>query len=95
VVGTGGFIGAMLLFCIPIIGWIACIVMAFAAKNRNRRSFARAMLVFMIIGVVLSVALYFVFSWIWGAAAEYMQQYVNEATGGLGNDFGGLFGLLK
>jgi amino acid transporter len=99
VVGTGGFIGTMLLFCIPVIGWIACIIMAFAAKNRNRRNFARAMPVFLIIGLILSVALYFVFSWIWSAAAEYMQQYINEATGGLGNDLGGLgldglFGLF-
>jgi predicted nucleic acid-binding Zn ribbon protein len=90
VMGVGAYIGTMILFCVPVIGWLACIIMSFAAKNRNRRNFARAMLVFLIIGIVLSVALYFVFSWVWGAAAEYLQQYINEATGGAVDDLGGL-----
>jgi lipopolysaccharide export LptBFGC system permease protein LptF len=64
-----------------------------------RRNFARAMLVFLIVSLVLAVVMYFVFSWIWGAALEYLQQYISEATGGaagLGDlgDLGGLGGLM-
>jgi hypothetical protein len=90
VVGTGAFFGLLILFAIPIIGWLACIIMAFASKNRNIKHFARAELILLIIGVVLSVVTYFVFSWIIGAALEYFNEYMSEATGG---DFSGLGGL--
>ncbi|MDR0293889.1 MAG: zinc ribbon domain-containing protein, partial [Oscillospiraceae bacterium] len=44
VIGVGGYIGMIILFMIPVAGWIACLIMSFAARNRNRRNFARAML---------------------------------------------------
>jgi hypothetical protein len=97
-IGTGGYIGMMILFAIPVIGWLACIITAFASGNRNRRNYARAALVFLIIGIVISVALYFLFGWAWDAAREYIKQYVGEATGGQITDFdglGGLFDLFK
>lgn len=71
VVGTGAYIGTMLLYSIPIVGWIFCIIHAFSAKNQNKKNFAKAMLVFLIIGIVLSVALYFVGRWFVGALEEY------------------------
>jgi amino acid transporter len=89
VVGTGGFIGTMILFCVPVIGWIVCVIMAFAAKNRNRRNFARAMLVFLIIGVILSVALYFLFNWV----ADVFMEYVSEATGNI-QEFKDIFSIF-
>ena len=64
VMGTGAYFSTMLLFCIPVIGWVSCVIMAFAGGNLNRKHFARAMLVFLIIGIMLSVALYFVSSWV-------------------------------
>jgi hypothetical protein len=94
VLGTGAYIGTMILCAIPVIGWLACIIIAFASKNLNRRNFARAMLVFLIIGIVLSVALYFLFSWAWSAAQEYIGQYISEATNGAVTDFGGLNDLF-
>jgi hypothetical protein len=90
VMGTGAYIGHSILFTIPVVGWLICVIMAFAAKNLNKRHYARAVLIFLVIGAVLSIALYFIFSWVWGAAAEYLQQYINEATGGAVNDLGGL-----
>jgi lipopolysaccharide export LptBFGC system permease protein LptF len=74
------------------VGWLACIIMAFAAGNR--RSFARATLVFLIIGLILAVALYFLFGWVWDAAQEYIRQYISEATGGQITDFNELGDLL-
>jgi hypothetical protein len=88
--GTGSYIGHSILFAIPIIGWLICIIMAFAAGNLNKRNYARAVLIFLIIGIVLSVAAYFVFSWI----AETVMQYINEATQGAFGDFGGLGDLF-
>ena len=95
VISTGGYMGIMLLFMIPVVGWLACAIMAFVSKNRNRRNFARAMLIFLVIGIVLSVALYFLFSWMWEVVQEYIRQYISEATGDLNPEFEGLSGLLE
>ena len=53
-ISTGGYVFRMILFSIPLVGWIFCVITAFGAKNINKRNFARAMLVFMLIGIVLS-----------------------------------------
>ena len=90
VMGTGAYIGYSILFSIPAVGWIACLIMAFAAKNLNTRNYARAMLIFLIIGIVISVALYFLFSWISEAAI----QYINETTNGVFGDLSGANGLF-
>jgi L-cystine uptake protein TcyP (sodium:dicarboxylate symporter family) len=86
----GAYIGTMILFAIPVVGWLACIIMAFAARKLNRRNLARAMLVFLIAGAVVGVALYFVFNW----AANAVLEYLYEATGIVPGDLEGLGGLL-
>lgn len=87
VVGTGAFFGLMLLFAIPVIGWIACIVMAFASKNENIKHFARAMLIWLIIAAVLCAAMYFLFAWL----GNLLKDLINEATGGQFGDWKDLF----
>jgi len=58
-IGTWGFIGTFILLAIPIIGLIVCLVWAFSGSvNLNRRNLSRAMLFFMIISVILSIALF-------------------------------------
>jgi uncharacterized membrane protein YccC len=84
VMGVGSFVGHAILFSIPIIGWIMCLIMAFAVGNFNKRNFARAMLIFLIIGIVLSVALYFLFGWVTDVLLEYVGQYA-EGLDGLGS----------
>ena len=65
VMSTGAYIGFSILFCLPLVGWLICVIMAFVSKNLNRRNYARALLIFMLIGlvvgVVLSVTSYFLF----------------------------------
>lgn len=78
VVGTGTFFGLMFLFAIPVIGWIACIIMALAAKNENKKHFAKAILIWLIICLVLAVIGYFVFRWLSGS----LMDYINQVTGG-------------
>ncbi|MDR0906740.1 MAG: zinc ribbon domain-containing protein [Oscillospiraceae bacterium] len=89
-IGTGGYIGMMILFAIPVIGWLACIIMSFAAKNPNRKHYARATLIMLIIGLILSVVLFFVFKWASGALVDYVNQSTNGALG----EFGGLGDLF-
>lgn len=89
-IGMGGYIGIMLLMCIPIVGQILTIVWAFGGCRKiNKRNLARAMLVFLVISIVLGIILSFVGGWVIDAATSYM----NEATGspaGLLDLLGGL-----
>ncbi len=90
VVGTGTFFGLHLLFSIPVIGWIACIIMAFAPKNKNIKHYARAMLIWIIIGLAIAVALFFLFKWVGGI----VMGYINELTEGAFGDFDSIFEQL-
>lgn len=91
VVRTGTYFGLMLLFAIPVIGWLICIVMAFAVKNENIKHFAKAMMIWIIVGIVLSVAMYFVFRWLSGS----LMDYINQATDGAFSDWKDIFGQLN
>ena len=55
VVSTAAFIGYMLLFALPLAGFIICIVMAFSASNENIKHYARAILIIELIAVALIV----------------------------------------
>lgn len=66
VITTGGYIGIMLLMCIPILGQLLTLVWALGGCRKvNKRNMARAMLVFLIISLVLSAICYFTFSYLW------------------------------
>ena len=90
VVGTGAYFGLMLLFAIPIIGQIACIIMAFAPKNKNIKHFARAQLIWMVIAIVLIGILVALLS----VLTNSLMDYINQLTDGQFSDFGDLFGQL-
>jgi hypothetical protein len=64
--------------------------MAFAAKNRNRRNYARAALILTLIGIAISVALYFVISWAIEAALDTIGSI--ESISDLFNIFNSLTG---
>ena len=86
VMSVGAYIGNSILFSIPLIGWIICLVTAISSKKINKRNFARAMMVFLIIGIILAVAIYFVLGW----AAGLITDALNEAnaSGGLNSPGG-------
>ena len=90
VVGTGAYFWLMLLFSIPIIGQIACLIMAFAPKNKNIKHFARAQLIWMVIAIVLIGILVAVISLL----TNSLMDYINQLTDGQFSDFGDLFGQL-
>ena len=94
VASTGTYFGLMLLFALPIIGFIACIIMAFAPKNKNIKHFARAMLIWTIIGLVIGGLLVAGLM----ALSNVLTDLMNQATGGelgeLIDQLGGLGDLL-
>ncbi len=54
---TKGFLGIMLLMCIPVIGQILLIIWAIGAKKVNKRNMARACLIMTAVVLVLSLVL--------------------------------------
>ena len=91
VISTGGYIFRMILFSIPLVGWIACVITAFGAKNKNKKNFARAMLVFLLIGIVVSAIAYALVRLFMGT----VEGYIIEASGGAITDIEGFGELIK
>lgn len=91
VVSTGAFFGLQFLFGIPVIGWLVCLIMAFAPKNKNIKHYARATLIWLIIGLVAAVGLYFMFRWVGGVIMDF----INQATDGTFGEWGGFFEQFK
>jgi len=54
IIGTFGWLGTLILFAIPVVGLILCIVWAFGSSNLNRRYFSRACLILSLITIALS-----------------------------------------
>ncbi len=52
---TAHFFWMMLVYSLPLIGWLICIIMAFAPKNESKKHFARAILIWGIVGIVISI----------------------------------------
>lgn len=90
-VGTGTFFGLELLFMIPFIGWLACLIMAFAPENVNLKHYARAKLIWVLISIVLCIAAYFLIQWIGGVLLDY----INQATDGMFTEWSDLFEQFK
>lgn len=77
-IGTGGWIGIMLLLMIPVFNLILLIVWACGGcKKVTKRGFARAMLILMVIGLILSVVI--------GLAAR---SFIGQAVGGIKRESG-------
>lgn len=57
-ISTAGYFWLMLLYAIPILGFIAMLIFGLAARNKNLRNHARAHLVWIIVIIVVSVLLY-------------------------------------
>ena len=46
------YLGMILLFSIPVIGWIVCIVFMFAPKNKSKKNYARAAMTWMVLQLI-------------------------------------------
>ncbi len=98
---AGGFIGAMLLMCIPVIGQILAIVWALGGCRKiNKRNLARATLILTVIGLIISLILGFAAKALLRKVGDVLEEETGisltgekdrEEGGGL---LGGLFGLI-
>ena len=98
---TGGFIGIMLLMCIPIVGQILMIIWAFAARKVNKRSLARASLIMMVVMLIISFLIGLAVKSLFGKVVDIIEEEtgvnITEITGGesgKNGESGGLSGLL-
>ena len=57
VVSTASYFWLMFLYSIPVIGFFALVIMAFTAKNRNIRNFCKAILTWILVGLVVCLVL--------------------------------------
>ena len=90
VVGTGAYFGLMLLFAIPIIGQIACLIMAFAPKNKNIKHFARAQLIWMVIAIVLIGILVALLSVLTNTLMDFIKESIGDEFSNWGDIFSNL-----
>ena len=95
-VSTGTFFGLMFLFSLPILGWLICLIVAFAAKNKNIKHFARAMLIWLVITLVIGALVGLAVN----ALLDSVTPYLEEAMGELGSisnsgDLGELADLVE
>ena len=98
---TGGYIGIMLLMCIPIVGQILMIIWAFAARKVNKRSLARASLIMMVVMLIISFLIGLAVKSLFGKVVDVIETEtgvnITEITGGesgKNGEIGGLGGLL-
>ena len=86
-ISAWGYIGIMLLMCIPVLGLILTIVWACGGcRKLQKRNLARACLILWIIGIILSLIL--------GLAARKMVNTVMEEAGITRSEEGGLLNLM-
>ena len=103
-ISTGGFIGIMLLMCIPVVGIILTIVWACGGcRKLQKRNLARASLIMMAVALVISLVLGFAVKGVVNKAANEIGITQSEQSGGIlggllgggeEKESGGLFGLI-
>ena len=54
-VSTAYYFWMMLLFAVPVIGLIVCLVTAFSGEDASRKNFSRAALIWILVAIVLSI----------------------------------------
>lgn len=77
VMSTGSFMGSVLLFSIPVVGFIFMVVWACGGcKNRNKRNFARAYLLCALIGIAVAAIIATVFSLLGIPVVDRIQDWI-------------------
>ena len=100
---TGGFIGIMLLMCIPVVGQILMIVWACGGCRKvNKRSLARASLIMMVVMLMISFLIGLALKSLFGTVVDTIEEETGinitdvTGTGDSGGDSGlsGLLGII-
>ena len=94
-VGTGYFFGMMLVYAIPIVGWVVCILTALKGKHQTKKNFAKAMMIWLIIGLVLSLITGVIVTWLGTLLVDYINQIAQAELGGEMGEIGEFQDLLN
>lgn len=78
VVSTGAFFWLDVLFKLPGLGWLFCIILSFAPKNYNIKHFARSRLIVLVIALICAGLLYAVFAIFGDQIAAALQSFVSD-----------------
>ena len=81
VISTGAFFGLILLFSIPVVGFISALIMTFACRNKNLRHYALAALIWKLVAIVPTVILGAVALFILRMFSVTLANLLSEALG--------------
>lgn len=93
VAGTGAYFGFMFLFGIPVIGWLACFICAFAMNNKNLKNYAKSRVIWFFIKAVFWVGIYFLLRWVGNMIMDFIGGVLESEFGGLSDLFEQFKGL--
>lgn len=81
-IGMGSYLIMFLVLCIPVVNLVVLLLWAFGKNgNVNRRNFSRAALIYLAIGIVLSIGAVLFFIGIFANAVQYQQYHTYEHYG--------------
>lgn len=81
-ISVGGYLLMFLIMCIPVVNLVVLLLWAFGKNgNVNRRNFSRAALVYVAIGIVLSISAVLFFIGIFANVVQYQQYHTYEHYG--------------
>lgn len=71
---TTHFFWMILVYSLPLIGWLICVIMAFAPNNESKKHFARAILIWGIVGIVISIIGLIIMSLLGGGISSILSE---------------------
>lgn len=75
-VSVGSWMGMIFVAAIPVIGWLMILVWALTGENQSRKNYFRAILSWLVVLVVVSVAAGLVIGWLGQGPA--IQRFIQE-----------------
>ncbi len=90
-VGFWAFLGLIVLFAIPVVGFIACIVFMFAPKKKSMKNYARAMMTWMVVNALTTIL---IVSLLISALGNALLPTINDALGTEFESFGEVVGVV-
>ena len=82
-ISTGGYIGIMLLLAIPVINLLCLIIWACGGCSKvNKRNFARAVLFWMLIGIIISGLIFLAITWLFSDEIKALKESLLQLTEG-------------